>query len=67
MMAHEPISTHREALTRRGESPRVYRRLHFLRGWSDEQDNEILPGDPGNGRFRWYSSIRRNMTRSGRR
>jgi Histidine kinase-, DNA gyrase B-, and HSP90-like ATPase len=26
------------------EPPRVYRRLHFLRGWSNEQVNEIFPG-----------------------
>ena len=26
------------------EPPRVYRRLHFLRGWSNEQVNEIFAG-----------------------
>ena len=31
------------------ESPRLYRRLQFLRGWSYEQINEILPGDTGTG------------------
>ena len=31
------------------ESPRVYRRLHFLRGWSYEQANQIFPGVPGTG------------------
>lgn len=31
------------------EPPRDSRRLHFLRGWSNEQKNEILPGDPGTG------------------
>jgi len=31
------------------ESPRVCRRLHNLRGWSDEQKNEIFPGSPGTG------------------
>ena len=29
------------------EPPRVYRRLHFLRGWSYEQVNEIFPGSAG--------------------
>ncbi len=28
------------------ESPRVYRRLHFLRGWSYEQVYEIFAGSP---------------------
>ena len=31
------------------ESPRLSRRLHFLRGWSHEQANEIFPGSPGTG------------------
>ena len=34
---------------RQGESNRVYRRLHFLRGWNYEQSNEIYPGDTGTG------------------
>ena len=29
------------------ESPRVYRRLHYLREWSYEQVNEIFPGSAG--------------------
>ena len=33
--------------TLRSESPRLYRRLHFSRGWSYEQDGEILPGETG--------------------
>ena len=44
---------HRDAVSLarllRAESPRVYRRLHFLRGWSYEQDDEVLPGDTGTG------------------
>jgi len=31
------------------ESPRVYRRLHFLRGWSYDKINEICTGSPGTG------------------
>ena len=31
------------------ESPRLYRRLHFLRGWRDEDNEEVFPGDPGTG------------------
>jgi hypothetical protein len=31
------------------EPPRVYRRLHFLRGWSYEQVNEIFAGSSGAG------------------
>ena len=29
------------------ESPQVFRRLHFLRGWSNEQIQKIFPGNPG--------------------
>jgi hypothetical protein len=29
------------------EPPRVFRRLHFFRGWSDDQKNEIFPGSTG--------------------
>jgi len=29
------------------ESPRVCRRLHFLRGWSNEQIKKILPRKSG--------------------
>jgi len=29
------------------EPPRVYRRLHFLRGWSNEQSKQIFPGSTG--------------------
>jgi len=32
------------------ESPRVYRRLRPLRGWSYENIKEIFPGSPGTGR-----------------
>jgi hypothetical protein len=31
------------------EPPRVYRRLHFLRGWSYEQVNEIFTGSSRSG------------------
>ena len=31
------------------EPPRVYRRLHYLREWSYEQENEIFPGSAGTG------------------
>ena len=31
------------------EPPRVYRRLHFLRGWSYEQSKQIFPGSEGTG------------------
>jgi len=31
------------------ESPRVYRRLHFLRGWSYEQIYEVFTGSSGTG------------------
>ena len=34
----------------RGEPRRVYRRLQLLRGWSDEQANEVLTGGAGAGR-----------------
>jgi hypothetical protein len=34
---------------RNGEPPRLSRRLHFLRGWSYEQENEIFPGNTGAG------------------
>jgi hypothetical protein len=31
------------------ESPRVCRRLQFLRGWSHENNQQIFPGSPGTG------------------
>jgi hypothetical protein len=31
------------------ESPRVYRRLHFLRGWSYEQVYKVFAGSPRTG------------------
>ena len=31
------------------ELPRVYRRLHFLRGWSHEQVSKVFTGSPGTG------------------
>lgn len=30
------------ALTRLGEPPRVFRRLHYLRGWSHEEVEQVL-------------------------
>jgi hypothetical protein len=32
-----------------GEPPRVYRRLHHVRGWGYEQDEAVLPGGTGAG------------------
>ena len=32
------------------EPLRVFRRLHFLRGWSNEQSQMLSPRDPGTGR-----------------
>ena len=31
------------------EPPRVYRRLHFFRGWSHEQVSKVFTGSPGTG------------------
>ena len=31
------------------EPPRLSRRLHHLRGWSDGQKNEVFPGGPETG------------------
>ena len=31
------------------EPPRLSRRLHSLRGWSNDKKNEIFPGSPGTG------------------
>ena len=36
-------------VTEQTEPPRVYRRLHFLRGWSYEQVNEIFAGSSRSG------------------
>ena len=43
------IQPHKEAHISPGESPRVCRRLHFLRGLEYEQVSQIFPGSPGTG------------------
>ncbi|WP_174788516.1 hypothetical protein [Vreelandella aquamarina] len=40
-LEHKPIRTHRT------EPPRLYRRLHILRGWSYELTKTIFPRSPG--------------------
>jgi len=47
------------------ESPRVCRRLHFLRGWSYEYKDKDIPRKSGSVQYAWCLNIKVNMNPNG--